>query len=119
MTRRWPRTECWSVCRQQALLCCSSGRDPSICADPLGQIQAPPLIEVSTMESVGGSTVAQVMTICPLQERIDILQQAEAGASNGQTVAEMVALVNAAVEPLHQDYWDGRRRLGGLTITTR
>ena len=53
------------------------------------------------------------------QERIDILQQAEAGASNGQSVVEMVALVNAAVEPLHQDYWDGRRRLGGLTIATR
>ena len=53
-----------------------------------------------------------------MQERIDILQQAEAGA-NGQTVAEMVALVNAAVEPLHQYHWDGRRRLGGLTVATR
>ncbi len=52
------------------------------------------------------------------QERIDILQQAEAGDS-GQTVAEMVALVNAAVESLHLDFFDSRRRPNGLTIATR
>ena len=46
-----------------------------------------------------------------MQERIDILQRAEAGhghIDSGQTVAEMVSLVTAAVEGPARPQWQTR-----------
>lgn len=64
-----------------------------------------------------------------LQERIDILQKAESqrplgGVDNGdglQTVAEMVALVNAAVEGPSRPAWPPQPTYfsGGLSVKPR
>ena len=53
-----------------------------------------------------------VILLLPVQERIDILQRAEAGhgvINSGQSVAEMVSLVTAAVQGPARLQWRPQR----------